>query len=480
MITLKEFNKKKIMIIISVKNLNDGSIDLLNKKKVIIELRDDLIDSKQIQQYSLKIKIPILLTHKNGNKEQFKELLTTLLTQGVCVTFVDLDYKEDISLVSYIREKFPKIKIISSFHDFEKTPPLEEVINSMKRFKADLYKIVCMANSSLDAFRLINFIKNRKEIIGHSMGEEYAFSRILSYIINKAIYCSLDDSIAPGQIGLDILEKRYRIFQINEKTKLLALIGQVDRSYSHITHNKILSIANLNVLYLKIPIMKELLNSFFQEIQDLPFLGFSVTTPLKEEVIKYLKQVDLEVPKFNSVNTLVNTKVSTGVNIRMNTKMNTEVNRMLKDGWVGYNTDGIGALRALKKRVNLKDKKIIILGIGPTARSIGYLLSKESVSLTILNRSQREKDFCKKIKAKFGNIYDRSLYKYDVLINCTSSLDPISEEYLLANTIVMDLNANPPITPFLQKAKSKNCQIIYGFEIFINQAKEQFSLFFKK
>jgi shikimate 5-dehydrogenase len=44
----------------------------------------------------------------------------------------------------------------------------------------------------------------------------------------------------------------------------------------------------------------------------------------------------------------------------------------------------------------------------------------------------------------------------------------------------MDIVYNPKETPFLQEAAKKNCQIIYGEEMFLNQAARQTAFWTKK
>ena len=67
---------------------------------------------------------------------------------------------------------------------------------------------------------------------------------------------------------------------------------------------------------------------------------------------------------------------------------------------------------------------------------------------------------------------------YDVIINATSSsrdnISIVPFERLVPGTIVMDVVATPVETVLLKNAQDKGCLVIYGMEMFINQAKRQF------
>jgi shikimate 5-dehydrogenase len=55
---------------------------------------------------------------------------------------------------------------------------------------------------------------------------------------------------------------------------------------------------------------------------------------------------------------------------------------------------------------------------------------------------------------------------------------PLREDQLHAEMTVFDLVYTPPVTPLIETARKAGCTTITGTEMFISQAKEQFSLFF--
>ncbi len=96
--------------------------------------------------------------------------------------------------------------------------------------------------------------------------------------------------------------------------------------------------------------------------------GLNVTMPHKNAVIKYLDEIDPTGKTIASVNTILN-----------------------KDGrLLGFNTDGVGALNALEQNgVELRGKKVLLLGAGGAAKAIAYTLSQEADELVILNRTPK-------------------------------------------------------------------------------------------
>jgi 3-dehydroquinate dehydratase/shikimate dehydrogenase len=67
---------------------------------------------------------------------------------------------------------------------------------------------------------------------------------------------------------------------------------------------------------------------------------------------------------------------------------------------------------------------------------------------------------------------------YDILINCTPAPHPIDTKWIIPETVVMDVRARPQYTPFLLDAQSKNCTLIFGYEMWINQAIGQYQVWF--
>ena len=95
------------------------------------------------------------------------------------------------------------------------------------------------------------------------------------------------------------------------------------------------------------------------------FTGINVTIPYKEKVMSYLDFIDEHAKNVGSVNTVIN-----------------------RDGMLyGYNTDFIGLKMLIEKQgFDYKDKKVVILGSGGTAKTARavalYLGAKEVITVS--------------------------------------------------------------------------------------------------
>ena len=154
----------------------------------------------------------------------------------------------------------------------------------------------------------------------------------------------------------------------------------------------------------------------------------------------------------------------------------------------GDNTDGKGGLDALEEKGPVRGKRMIILGAGGTARALAYEGLKRGAQITLVNRTiERAKKASKELGCTgygFDDFAQILHEKYDILVNATSVgmlsdqsiLDP---KWIQPSTLVMEVISIPSMTPLLKDAEKKNCSLILGRELFLNQAAHQFALWFE-
>ena len=151
---------------------------------------------------------------------------------------------------------------------------------------------------------------------------------------------------------------------------------------------------------------------------------------------------------------------------------------------IGHNTDIDGFELSIKNlKVNLTDKKILILGAGGVVSSIIFALNKMRVSeITISNRT---KDKAENLKLLFKNlkIVDwGELPEFDVVINATSlglkKDDKINIDFSKVgkNKFFYDVIYNPHITNFLKTGKELGNKTENGKLMFIYQALAAFNI----
>jgi 3-dehydroquinate dehydratase/shikimate dehydrogenase len=405
----------------------------------------DTIDLKEIQTFQRACAQPLLFTLRKtsqggcykGSEEARLEKIEELF--ALKPAFFDLEYDTDPAFIVRMKKTFPEVKVILSYHDFEKTAPdLDLLYEEIAHVPVFAYKIATFANSSLDALRMLLFVKKRNNVIGLCMGEMGLPTRILGPVIGNLIdYVSLGDPSAPGQLELRDLTAIYRYPHLNQETALYALIGDpVDASIGHLFHNAFFAREGINAVYFKMVLKKEELSTFFALARQLPFVGISVTMPLKEEVL----------PDLGAINTLLFTKG--------------EIQ--------GYNTDGKAAADAIEKKILLKGKKLVLIGSGGAAKAIAKEVLQRGAQLFIVNRTAEKAVAI--AGERGGGLESLAGLDYDLLVNTTPEAMPIDPDWILPKAIVMDIRTVPRQTPFLLKAKEKGCQVIYGIEMFLNQA----------
>ena len=216
----------------------EKQIEYANQHSQAIELRLDLIPSYDIGKLRTLCNVPVIFTLRKkshggaftGTEKEREEALEKLASHKP--DYLDIEWDTGPAFAKKIQEKYPSIKIICSYHNFEETPlDLNSIFEKMQTFPADHYKMATMAKSALDSLRMLNFIKESKNLTGLCMGAYGECSRILSPLFgNQFNFVSkeMKEKTAPGQMSLESLESIYHYSKLNSHTKIYALIGDPD------------------------------------------------------------------------------------------------------------------------------------------------------------------------------------------------------------------------------------------------------------
>lgn len=262
---------------------------------------------------------------------------------------------------------------------------------------------------------------------------------------------------------------------INAYTQFCGLIGNpVEHSLSPAIHNAAFQKLGLNFVYLAFRV--EAIGDAIKGLRSLGnFRGASVTIPHKVSAVPFLDSLEPTARHIGAINTIV---AEGGI---------------LK----GYNTDAIGALRALHEGgVALNGRQVVMLGSGGAARAIAFALGAETGidRLTILGIDEQERTvLVRDLQSKAGmavqeSLLDESMLRKvlpdtHVLIHCTPmGMSPkvhqtsVPAALLHSGLTVMDIVYNPRDTQLLKDAKAAGCRVIPGLEMFLHQAAAQFEL----
>ena len=158
---------------------------------------------------------------------------------------------------------------------------------------------------------------------------------------------------------------------------------------------------------------------------------------------------------------------------------------------IGYNTDGIGLVRDLEQNllIDLKDKKILLIGAGGAAEGVLYsILEKKPLELTLTNRTIEKSNTIKNKMNAYAkhlnvdlNVVEISKLQhqyFDVIINATSaSLTEadlgLDNEVFHEKCLAYDMMYGKE-TPFIKQAKSQHAQTSDGLGMLVEQAAEAF------
>lgn len=249
---------------------------------------------------------------------------------------------------------------------------------------------------------------------------------------------------------------------IDGSTRVYGLLGRpVAHSLSPAMHNAAFRELGINAVYVAFPVTE--LRRAISGIRGLGIAGVSVTIPFKEEIMPLLDLLDPRAARIGAVNTVVN-----------------------REGrLIGYNTDWLGAVTALKGKTAITGEHFLLLGAGGAARAIAFGILEEGGKVTLTDLDQlKAAVLAKEMGAEALPLEALSLCPATFLINATPvgmapDIDgiPIDPELLERFTLVMDIVYRPLNTRLLREATARDCQSIDGLQMLIHQATAQFELF---
>jgi len=254
------------------------------------------------------------------------------------------------------------------------------------------------------------------------------------------------------------------------RKRMFGVVGHpIEHSLSPEMHNSVFRAMGLDYEYSAFDVYPEKLGAFIRRCAEENFIGLNVTIPYKISVIEYLDKIRKEARLINAVNTI----------------------KFGHRTAVGFNTDGIGCVEALRDvGEDVRGRKILILGSGGAARAITFQLVLEGSQLIITNRTyERALELKKEIKEKLNKNVEVTKFSNDEIKNYIENVDilinttpvgmfpktrstPISPDLLNKDIVVMDIVYNPVETKLIREAKKVGCKTIDGVGMFVHQGAE--------
>ena len=251
--------------------------------------------------------------------------------------------------------------------------------------------------------------------------------------------------------------------------KKFAVIGSpIDHSLSPKIHSIFAKELGIEITYEAIKVEPIHFDTSVNRLFDEGYAGLNVTLPLKELAFNYADELTEDSNLSGSVNTL-----------------------WKEDGTIhGDSTDGRGLVRDLQeKKINLKNKEIVILGAGGAAKAIiPSLLREDPKRISIGNRTLAKAEELiesfsySKNKMNLFEMSENLNFKPDIIVNSTSAgikneNIELPRDLLSKDIYVYDLSYSLEDTPFIKLVKSRGIEKYHdGIGMLIHQAALSFKI----
>jgi shikimate dehydrogenase len=242
-----------------------------------------------------------------------------------------------------------------------------------------------------------------------------------------------------------------------EPTRILGIVGNPCRhSRSPHLYNELFRRYGLRMHYTRFETAD--LGGVMRLARLLDMRALSVTIPFKVEVRGYLDEEDVHSRAIGACNTVI-----------------------FCGGKVyGYNTDWIGVKKPVE---HLRGSRAALVGAGGAAAAAAYALRDLAMDVTVYARDpQKGKDLAERFGFRHSPYGTAGRIDADLIVHATpvgmdgDSRTLLSAEQIPEGSTVFDLVYTPPMTPLLHEAGKAGARIIYGTEMFVHQACEQFRL----
>ena len=181
-------------------------------------------------------------------------------------------------------------------------------------------------------------------------------------------------------------------------------------------------------------------------------VGFNVTIPYKQQVMRYLDAISPEAERIGAVNC---------------------VRRMADGRLMGYNTDIIGLRAAFDQLLGATPiEHALVLGTGGASQAVQYALMEREIPYALVSRDAAKGEYT------YDNLPTEVVAASKLIINATpvGSYPAVDEApripyaYLTPEHHLLDLIYNPPVTQFLAYGQQRGAKTMNGECMFLGQA----------
>ena len=183
--------------------------------------------------------------------------------------------------------------------------------------------------------------------------------------------------------------------------------------------------------------------------------GLNVTIPFKEQVIKFLDDVDEAAAQIHAVNTIRIQRSGHHVSLH------------------GYNTDIHGFQESIRPLIQKYHHKALVLGTGGASKAVVKALENLKIDTILVSRNPEEKG-----ELSYNDLDEDVMDNYKIIVNTTpigtypniEGCPAIPFELITTKHLMFDLVYNPEVTEFLKMGKKRGATIKNGLEMLHLQA----------
>jgi len=236
--------------------------------------------------------------------------------------------------------------------------------------------------------------------------------------------------------------------------KQFGLIGfPLGHSFSKIFFTDKFEKEGIDAVYDLYPL--EEIGQFEDLIEKQELTGLNVTIPYKQQVMRYLSELDETAAVIGAVNVIKF--------IRKDGKL------ILK----GYNSDAVGFEQSLIPFLKPHHQQALVLGTGGASKAIFYVLKKLGIEPVYVSRTAGEGILT------YQELNESILKEKTLIVNCTpagmypnvDACPDIPYEFLTDKHLLYDVIYKPDETLFMKKGKMMGATTVNGLEMLYGQAR---------
>lgn len=395
------------------------------------------------------------------------DTLRRALRAGARFLDVEAWHPEVRSLVAEARSA--GARVVVSTHDLAGTPDADRILDALRdarRLGGDVAKLATLVQGPGDAAALVDAAhRARREGIPYAlMAVNDPFLRLLAPTLGMALaYGSVPGQppAAPGQVPLDRLRAAHAALpRATGATRVALLLGHpVAHSRSPAMQDAAFLAAGVDARYVALDVPPAGLAATLRGLKAANPLGLNLTVPHKEAAVPLMDELDASAKEAGAVNAV----------------------HFLDGRLVGHNTDGDGALDALREAgAALQGARVLVLGAGGAARAVAAALLRSGAKVLVANRTAAKAESLARDLGAAPLPWGEAtamLQRADLLVNATT-LGLHGEDVPLAlpakPITVMDCVYGD--TPLTRRALAQGHRVVRGEAMLLHQGARAFTL----